>query len=151
MQELNKYLDTFQIIIDDLIKLSFKPNVRLSGSLILKLHGLNFSRAIGDIDLIIINTTDQQDKYLQALKFFELENKEETYPGEVNYKFKKNNLILNIITKNSLDIFESSLYHKHNNKYYSISLINDIIHHKKSYTRIKDLNDFILLKNENFN
>ena len=39
MQELNNYLNVFQIIIDDLVELSpLSKNVRLGGSLILKLH-----------------------------------------------------------------------------------------------------------------
>ena len=70
MQELNNYLNVFQIIIDDLVELSpSAKNVRLGGSLILKLHGLNFSRSIGDLDIVITNPTEKQKDYLKALRF----------------------------------------------------------------------------------
>ena len=75
MQELNNYLNVFQIIIDDLVELSpSAKNVRLGGSLILKLHGLNFSRSIGDLDIVITNPTEKQKDYLKALRFFDCEN-----------------------------------------------------------------------------
>jgi hypothetical protein len=145
MQELNKYLDTFNIIIKDLSE--YQSNVKLGGTLVLKLLGLNFSRPIGDLDLIIFNPTKEQETYLKALKFF---NQGGGSPGDNSFKFKENNLYLNILcvydTKNT-DI----VFYEYNKVKYSLSLINEIIDAKKKYSRKKDLQDFIMLKNENFN
>jgi len=151
MQELNNYLDVFQIIIDDLAELSpSSKNVRLGGSLILKLHGLNFSRSIGDLDIVITNPTEKQKDYLKALRFFDCEN-DGAYLNETNYKFKKNGYILNILVVDPYALPIPSTFYSHNNKYYGIVSINEIIDAKKRYKRTKDISDFLLLKNENFN
>ena len=145
MQELNKYLDTFNIIIKDLSE--YQSNIKLGGTLILKTLGLNFSRTVGDLDLIISNPTKEQETYLKALKFF---NQEGGSPGPNNFKFKKNDLYLNILcvydTK-STDI----VFYEYNKVKYSLFLINEIIDAKKKYSRKKDIQDFLILKNENFN
>jgi hypothetical protein len=150
MQELNKYLNTFQIIIDDLTKLSSNTNVRLGGSLILKLHGLNFSRLIGDLDLIITNPNEKQKDYLKALSFFSYKD-HTNYKDEFNYKLKKNNLVLNILETDSPLLPITPMFYYYENKYYNVVSINEIINAKKRYNRSKDISDFLLLKNENFN
>lgn len=145
MQELNKHLDTFNIIIKDLSE--YQANIKLGGTLILKTLGLNFSRPVGDLDLIISNPTKEQETYLKALEFF---NQEEGSPGPNNFKFKKNDLYLNILcvydTKSTGIVF-----YEYNKVKYSLNLINEIIDAKKKYSRKKDMQDFLILKNENFN
>jgi hypothetical protein len=149
MQELNNYLNVFQIIIDDLVELSpSTKNVRLGGSLILKLHGLKFSRSIGDLDIIITNPTEKQKDYLKALRFF---NYDEDYANETNYKFKKNGFVLNILVVDPYTLSTTPIYYNHDNTYYGIVSIDEIIDAKKRYNRRKDISDFLLLKNENFN
>jgi hypothetical protein len=150
MQELNNYLNTFQIIINDLTKLSSNINVRLGGSLILKLHGLNFSRSIGDLDLIITNPNEKQKDYLKALSFFSYED-HTNYTDEFNYKLKKNNLVLNILETYTPLLPIIPMFYCYENKYYNVVSINEIINAKKRYNRSKDISDFLLLKNENFN
>lgn len=146
MQELNKYLDTFNIIIKDLS--DYQPNVRLGGTLVLKLLGLNFSRPVGDLDIIIINPTTEQKIYLTALNFFNINSGS---PGEHNFKFQKSGLYLNILcVDNSIANIGSLYYHHNNNKYHLVS-IDEIIEAKKKYSRKKDMQDFLILKNENFN
>ena len=150
MQELNNYLNVFQIIIDDLLEASPTKNVRLGGSLILKLHGLNFSRPIGDLDIIVTDPTEKQKDYLKALQFFDIVNNGQ-YANDANYKFKKNGYIINVLV---VDPYKQTLvptYYCYNNKYYGIVSINEIIDAKKRYKRTKDISDFLLLKNENFN
>ena len=150
MQELNNYLDVFQIIISDLTELSpSTKNVRLGGSLILKLHGLKFSRSIGDLDIIITNPTEKQKDYLKALRFFNYED--DGYINENNYKFKKNGFILNILVVDPYTLPTIPMYYNYNNTYYGVVSINEIIDAKKRYSRNKDISDFLLLKNENFN
>jgi hypothetical protein len=151
MKELDNYLNVFEIIIDDLVLLSPSvKNVRLGGSLILKLHGLNFSRSIGDLDIIITNPTEKQKEYLKALRFFNYES-DTNYINETNYKFKKNGFVLNILVVDDYKLSIVPTYYCFNNKYYGIVPINEVIDAKKGYKRNKDISDFLLLKNENFN
>jgi hypothetical protein len=150
MQELNKYLEVFHKIIDDLneIRPTHESNVRLGGSLILKLHGLNFSRKSDDLDIILNNTSPFQKDYIKAMSNFRVD---ETYGNEdINYKFAKNGLCLNILLVNQL-INCSPITYKFRSKYYDIVPISEIIQAKARYGRKKDLSDLILLKNENFN
>lgn len=150
MKELNNYLDVFKIIIDDLTELSpSTKNVRLGGSLILKLHGLKFSRPIGDLDIIITNPTEKQKDYLRALKFFNCED--DGYVNETNYKFKKNGFVLNVLVVDPYTIPTTPIYYNYNNTYYGVVSVDEVIAAKKRYNRNKDISDFLLLKNENFN
>jgi len=151
MQELNNYLNVFQIIISDLTELSpSTKNVRLGGSLILKLHGLKFSRSIGDLDLIITNPTEKQKDYLKALRFFNCED-DGHYVNETNYKFKKNGFVLNILIVDPYTLPITPMFYCYENKYYGVVSVDEIIDAKKRYKRTKDISDFLLLKNENFN
>lgn len=150
MKELDNYLSTFQIVIDDLLGASSTKNVRLGGSLILKLHGLNFSRSIGDLDLIITNPTEKQKDYLKALQFFDVVNNG-AYANEANIKLKKNGYFLNILIVDSYTLPITPVFYQYNNTYYGIVSIKEIIDAKRQYKRKKDIEDFLLLKNENFN
>jgi hypothetical protein len=150
MQELNNYLDTFKVLINDLIKYSSNTNnVRLGGSLILKVHGLNFSRPIGDLDIIITNPTKEQEYYLEAIKMMGVMN--DGYTGIDNIKFKKNSLIINILIIRNHKEYISPMFYKYNGYEYGIVSINEILNAKKQYNRSKDIKDFLMLKNENFN
>jgi len=146
MKELNKYLDTFNIIIKDLSE--YQSNVRLGGTLVLKLLGLNFSRSVGDLDIIIVNPTRDQKIYLKGLEFFNINGGS---PGDNNFKFKKSDLYLNILCVDNYTGNIGSLYYTYNNVKYPLVPINEIIEAKKKYARKKDMQDFIMLKNENFN
>jgi hypothetical protein len=146
MEELNKYLDKFSRIIGDLSDKN--DNVRLGGTLVLKLHGLNFSRPVGDLDVIIVNPTASQRLYLKNLEFFQCD---ESYSGQHNFKFKKDNLYLNILLAEIPNLKMEPVFYKHKDVYYKIISINEIIDAKRKYKRTKDLQDFLLLKNENFN
>lgn len=145
MNELNKYLDTFNIIIKDLSE--YQSNIKLGGTLILKTLGLNFSRPVGDLDLIIFNPTKEQETYLKALK---ASLQEEGSPGPNNFKFKKNGLYLNVLCVYFTTTF-NTVFYEYNKVKYSLNLINEIIDAKKNYSRKKDMQDFLILKNENFN
>jgi hypothetical protein len=151
MKELNNYLNVFQIIIDDLVQLSpSTKNVRLGGSLILKLHGLNFSRSIGDLDIVITNPTEKQKDYLKALRFFNCKD-DSNYGNETNYKFKKNGFVLNILVVDPYTLPIIPIFYCYQTKYYGVVSVEEIIDAKKRYNRKKDISDFLLLKNENFN
>lgn len=156
MQELDKYLDTFNPILKKLNKKNSSDNLKLGGSMILKLYGLNFSRKIEDLDVIITMPSKSQIDYLENLKFFNLlDNKNYNYKQK-NYKFEKNNLILNILIVDILNPIitverSSFIYYKHKNNLYKLVSIREILDAKKMYNRKKDKDDLILLKNENFN
>jgi hypothetical protein len=148
--ELDQYLSTFELMLDELQTASKNTNnVRLGGSMILKLHGLNFSRPSGDLDVIITNPTEEQKQYLKHLSFFD--QNDTSYPNEMNYKFKKQNLCLNILLVENFEEKIENVFYKHKDKYYNIVPIKEIINAKKRYNRSKDIIDFLLLKNENFN
>ena len=153
MQELDKYLEVFHKILDDLKELSFttpdgSSNVKLGGSLILKLHGLNFSRKSDDLDVIINNPTDKQKDYIKAISNFRVD--ETAYFSTTKYKFKKDDLYLNILISNQPQN-EGCLKYKWCQNYYDINSINEVIRAKVTYGRSKDITDLLLLKNENFN
>ena len=153
MQELDKYLNVFSPLIDDLIIknsiLEENSNVKIGGSLVLKLFGLNF-RECEDLDVIINNPTEKQKKYLETIKLEKVPISEKYEYTENNYKFTKDGLILNILLKNVL-VNESYIRYKFNNNYYKVNTIDEIVKAKASYKRKKDINDFKLLKNNNFN
>lgn len=153
MQELDKYLEVFHKILDDLKELSFttpdgSSNIKLGGSLILKLHGLQFSRKSDDLDVIINNPTDKQKDYIKAMSNFRVDDTK--YFSIVNYKFKKEGLYLNILLANN-PVNGGGLKYKWSHNYYEVNSVLEIIQAKVSYGRPKDLSDLILLKNENFN
>ncbi len=151
MLELNSHLRKFSLLIDDLKSKSVSNNVRLGGSLVLKLHGLNFSRRSDDLDVIITNPTKEQKEYLSALKFFDVYNDEDRYPDQTNFKFKKDGMYLNILVVDNYKDQPFYLQYMFDDKYYSVVGINEVIKAKKQYKRKKDIEDFLLLKNENFN
>jgi hypothetical protein len=151
MKELETYLSTFKTIIDNLIHFNKESkNVRLGGSIILKTYGLNFSRKVGDLDLIITNPNKEQRAYVKGLK---INNKlSSSYYYHDNVKIFKNNLCLNILLvdpcyKNIVN----NISYKFGNVEYILVPINEILDAKKSYKRNKDITDFLMLKNENFN
>jgi hypothetical protein len=149
MEELNKYINTFGVILNDLNKFSSEKNVRLGGSVILKLHGLKFSRASGDLDIVIYKPSDKQLAYVKGLSFLHYDNG--GYHNDINYKIKKDNLIINILIADAVKVQPSYLTYTYNENSYSIISIDEVIEAKKKYGRPKDISDFILLKNENFN
>ena len=150
MKELNNYLSTFSEILHDLKKLGDEanPNIRLGGSLVLKLHGLNFSRKSEDLDVIIDNPTKGQKDYIQGMKA--VSSSTCVSYGEDNFKITIGNYCLNILN-NKTETLYPKVYYTHGTTNYGICSIGEIITAKRGYGRKKDITDFIMLKNENFN
>jgi hypothetical protein len=149
MKELNEYLEAFSEIIYNLQKESKYENVKIGGSLLLKVHGLNFRKS-DDIDVIIYKPNDKQKERLKILKEFRITNHPSDYFDSDNFKIEKNDLIMNIMSVDE-EPSEYSLKYKFKNRYFNVVGIDEIIAAKKSYSRKKDLTDFINLKNLNFN
>ena len=150
MKELNNYLFVFNNILDNLKKLGDEtnPNIRLGGSLILKLHGLNFSRKSGDLDVIVDNPTEGQKNYMQGMQAISTSNCGDY--SEDSFKVAISGCYMNILIKKP-GIVYPKLYYVYGSTNYSICSIDEIITAKKDYGRKKDLIDFQMLKNENFN
>ena len=57
LSQLDLYLDQFNLILKELKNRGpvGTSNVKLGGSLMFKVHGLNFSRNVDDLDIIITN------------------------------------------------------------------------------------------------
>lgn len=146
MDELKEYLQVFYPIIDDLNK-DNTNNIKLGGTLVLKLHGLNFSRKIGDLDIVVYNATQKQRDYIKALSNFRVDS---NYGSQVNIKIKKHDLFLNILLAD-IPITHENVYYEWGSKRYEIVSISEIIKAKASYKRVKDMEDLLMLKNENFN
>lgn len=135
-------------------------NMVLSGSMALKEHGLNFNREIPDLDVAIYNPTAEQLKYIETIKFFSYNN-ETAYKNEKVFKFKKDNLVLDLlISDKSISPDSHYLFFKYRSTYYKVAPIKDVVAAKNSYTyaakqgsyiREKDITDFMMLKNDNFN
>jgi len=150
--QLDQYLDQFNLIIKELRNRGTVGynNVRLGGSLVFKVHGLNFSRKTDDLDIILVNPTEEQKTYLNLIRAFSILKGDYDYET-TNFKFVKDGLILNILVINDYtDENQYKTYYKHKNIYYEVVAINEIIKAKKRYNRNKDINDFELLKKENF-
>ena len=111
-----------------------------------KVHGLNFSRNIGDLDIIIVKPNNVQEEYIHSL--FDEDLHEYSYS---NFKLNRDNFTLNILLVNKPKKEYHRLLYKYNNFEYNIVSINEIIDAKRQYGRMKDINDFKMLKNENFN
>jgi hypothetical protein len=146
MDELKTYLQVFYPIIGDLNK-DNTNNIKLGGTLVLKLHGLNFSRKVGDLDIIIYNATPKQQDYIKALSNFRVDS---NYGSQTNIKIKKHDLFLNILLVD-VPIVHENVHYIWNDKIYEIVSISEIIKAKSSYKRLKDVEDLLMLKNENFN
>jgi hypothetical protein len=116
----------------------------------MKIHGLNFSRSVGDLDIIVTNPTEKQKDYLKALKFFDIVD-DIGYVNETNIKLKKNGYFLNILIVEPHNEPITPMFYCYKDKYYGVVSIAEVINAKKRYSRSKDIKDFILLKNENFN
>ena len=153
MKHLNKHLDAFNAILNKLDKLSTTGNkCRIGGSMALKLHGLKIPRTPDDLDIIISFPSIQQEEYLQLLKPFNYNTNLGFYDdNQYNFRFKKDGMILNILISYNTNSYGNDLFYKHNDQYYPIAPIEETISAKRKYNRLKDLGDFIYLKNNNFN
>lgn len=154
LSQLDLYLDQFNLILKELKNRGpvGTSNVKLGGSLMFKVHGLNFSRNVDDLDIIITNPTEEQKQYFNLIKAFSILKGDYGYDYETtNFKFIKNGLTLNILVINDhIDENPYKTYYKYKSTYHEIVSINEIIKAKKRYDRLKDRNDFELLKKENF-
>jgi len=152
LSQLDLYLDQFNLILKELKNRGpvGTSNVKLGGSLMFKVHGLNFSRNVDDLDIIITNPTEEQKQYFNLIKAFSILKGDYDYET-TNFKFVKDGLTLNILVINDyIDENPYKTYYKYKSIYYEVVSINEIIKAKKRYNRLKDRNDFELLKKENF-
>lgn len=170
---INQYISKFEGLIDSLS--AGVDNVVLGGAHALYLHGLEMSRMAADLDLIIYKPTIGQEEILKIMSNFDMikfQRPEPRYPGErvvKAIKLKKDDFFMDIIIEEE-PVPEGLLIHKyHCNEYKIQSISNTIaakrsyIHNKKvstsdghqndmeAYVRRKDIQDFIDLKNMNFN
>lgn len=170
--DIKDYLSTFQKIINLIIW----PNVVIGGKQALRLHGLNMTTPPADLDLIIFTPTVKQMEALKILSIFDcVENRpkksELDYPGNELHqkamKFKKDGLFLDIIIAKHIPLPSGLLNYVFNGNSFPVNTIKNIIDAKRSYfferqdekdyilpakySRTKDMEDFIDLKNKNFN
>ena len=173
---MKKILYDFQPILSSLMK--GHKNVVLGGSRALLLHGLNITRPVEDLDVIIYKPSLEQKKLLQHLQFFDIVKNRPAhlvagYTDNMErilrvIKLKKNNSIIDIISEET-DMPEDLLYYKHDDIMYPIQNIQKVIDAKNSYRfqaagelplqavgkavygRMKDVEDLMDLKNSNFN
>jgi len=153
MKLLNKHLDTFEPIINKLNQLATTGNnCRIGGSMALELHGLKIPRTPDDLDIIISFPSLKQEEYLQLLEPFNYNTNLGMYDdNRYNFKFKKDGMFLNILISYNTNIHGNDLLYKYKDHYYPIAPIEETIDAKRKYNRLKDLGDFIYLKNNNFN
>ena len=153
MKLLNKHLETFEPIINKLNQLATTGNnCRIGGSMALELHGLKIPRTPDDLDIIISFPSVGQEEYLQLLKPFNYNTNLGMYDdNRYNFKFKKDGMFLNILISYNTNIHGNDLFYKYKDHYYPIAPIEETIDAKRKYNRLKDLGDFIYLKNNNFN
>ena len=161
---MKKYLDTFNQIILPLRKNYSGSNVYIGGSAALKLHGLTLNREINDLDIVILNSTNQQADYLESIKFFNTPVNEKYPNGNTCLRFVKDNLVLNVLLdrKENFAQFNEDdlLYYSYQELFYKVCPVSMIMEAKRkyikertegNYVRQKDMLDFIDLKNSNFN
>jgi len=165
---MQNYLQTFKNFIQPL----GTDNVVIGGTLALKAHGLIMSREATDLDLIIFKPTDKQLEYIKLMSAFQkefiddeaLKNPFSDYHRK-SYKFKKNELIIDILLQDKF-VPNDLLLFNFDGTYYKIQSVKNTIDAKRSYMfdnkydsrtgnssyiREKDVKDFNDLKNSNFN
>lgn len=138
-------------------------NVILGGSAALQLHGLNLSRRVDDLDIIIYKPTEEQMKVLELMEPFNLSlfpiySEFEKSERRVR-KFEIRGVKLDIILEKEIEKPQNLLlFHIHTCFTIPIQSIENVIAAKNSYTlkehtyrRSKDMEDLIDLKNKNFN
>jgi hypothetical protein len=69
-QDIKSYIDNFFPLLENIID----NNMVIAGTLALKLHGLNFSRESGDLDIVLYQPTKKQIDILTILSTFQVEN-----------------------------------------------------------------------------
>jgi len=144
------------ITFSSLIQQLNENNIVLGGSVALFLHGINMgNKKIDDLDIIIYNPTQNQEKQLKLLHTFN-DNENMKYSSKKIYKFQAKGLVLNIILEKS-DTPKSLL----NWDGFKIQSIQNVINAKNSYIittksgneylRKKDIEDLMNYKESNFN
>lgn len=163
------FIETFKKLIEPLDK---DNNMVISGSCVLKAHGLILNREPQDLDIIVYKPTLEQKKYIEQISPLQLDDIDYDRPStnvsdakqiQFSYKFKKNGLIINIIFQETKEMPVDLLHYLHDGTYYKIQNINEVVKAKREcsyekgegsknlYLREKDIKDFIDLKNSNFN
>ena len=145
-------------------------NLVLGGTHAMILHGLKTPRIPGDMDIIIYSPTEKQLETLEVLRDL-MVDKEELFNeyNRISFKFEKkiDNVVhtevytLDILLEfmpfpENLLIYESEIDDtkvrvEESSIRVRVQSIENIIKAKSIYGRVKDLTDFINLKNLNFN
>jgi hypothetical protein len=117
-------------------------NILIGGTSALTLHGLNLSRPVEDLDIVIYSPTESQKEQLANLKWLSIE--EDGYPTD-NLKISKGHKIINILLEKDEKMPTNLLSYKG----IPIQSISGVIEAKRSYSaRPKDMADYIdLAKN----
>ena len=142
-------------------------NIVIGGSLALHMHGLKLGREVADIDVIIYKPTKEQLEVLELLKNFDMVEGR-PYGEEVKcIKLKRTSygdeFTMDILVE-TVQAPSDLLFADIRGVRYRIQSIDEVIKAKSSYefhmndkgestgyARAKDLRDFLLLKNHNFN
>lgn len=149
--------------LNELLFFKKEKNLVLGGSLALIEHGLMIDWTPGDLDVIIFQPTDKQQKYIDACFESCSEYPEDKDGKEKNsvFQLKRHGLTLNVIvTKQERPPFDTLLYYCYNQEIsFRINSIREIVRAistyrtgaKKIHVRVKDIQHMQTLKNLNFN
>jgi len=153
VERIVKTLRVFQNTIDLFMGSPFLDNLVLGGSASLVLHGLEF-REIQDVDIIIYNPTPEQIRVFESLILLsspsiEYSNKEYG-PVRRVLKLSKNGLNLDIILERESTMDYTLLRASINGVIWFIQSVREVVKAKTEYSREKDLQDLLYLKNNNF-
>lgn len=130
-------------------------NLVIGGSFALMIHGLKMRSNPEDLDIILYFPTEYQKKYLEAMRFFDQTPEGKEYKDVDNrrsYKFYKDGKQLNLVCWSPKEKEDNlpllSFYYEGCN--IKVQSIGTVIEAKKFYSREKDLQHFLDLKNLNF-
>lgn len=160
---LAKHLDVFA----SLIATVQGDNVAIGGWHSLALHGLNMSRQTKDLDIVIFSPTKEQIAALESVKFFKVvrkdDNPDHNYPIAQcdSVQFCKGGLTVDFLLEPNKPTPEDLLTYTYNGVSYKVQSVQGTIDAKNSFTRkgddgvpvprLKDVLDFLDLKQSNFN
>lgn len=150
---MEQYLNEFK----DFLEKIDGNNLVLGGIHAIRAHGLMFSRATQDLDIIIYGPTQKQLDVIQStspdMEPSDREGDYQTDPDDPrrSYKFQKNGMIIDILIEYYAVKPQHLLHFKHEDKYFQVQGVSFIIDAKRMYGREKDYKDFEDLKNSNFN
>lgn len=162
---INKFLEAFKKVLNELSRTGYDPNVNncvIGGSCALQLHGLNLTREPSDLDIIIFMPSAKQ-MYMLDIYFEPCADYKDLPEGvEVRsfyYHDHKTGLKLNVIISDDKLPTNLMFWAYSDLRYFKVNTIDNIIAAKaqyaagkdKSFLRVKDVQDLLDLKSNNFN